>query len=383
MAGRSLDGIGGQVMHERNPHLAHEVSELNESLGLAFKGVGLVANTLDVVEDESDLLEVGSSNDGGKAIDVNVPEVGEDGDGRAGVYLGQETSSGVLLEVTGEGGGTLPLGAILVGRAANERCGDPLIRNIRVQSSSSSDLSLAEAETGEPGLELLGSVDTLLAVGSTLIEVVAHEKRNVSELSSQKELRGLSGHEVTVNNSSERRGGDAERGSVVEDVVEGLPRKGTKTFEVVGGRVASSLFDKSIIVLLPIRRLIEQSNRATRLENSSTEEVAVLALVRDKLHTQGSSTGRLSPYSDLVGATSEGSDVVLKPSHSQTLILEAQVTSILLLHLFAEEEPPLRHTVVDGGSDNGLTLLDRLINDVAQVVPRVSGTAVGVALSYC
>lgn len=109
----------------------------------------------------------------------------------------------------------------------------------------------------------------------------------------------------------------------------------------------------------------------------------MLALVSDKLHTQGSSTSRLSPDSDFVGATTEGRDVVLKPSHSQALILEAQVTSIFLLHLFAEEETPLRHTVVDGGSDNGLTLLDRLINDVAQVVPRVSGTAVGVALSYC
>lgn len=194
----------------------------------------------------------------------------------------------------------------------------------------------------------------------------------MSELAGQEKLRGLGGHEVAIDDGSQRRSGNAEGSGAVEDIVESLPRKLTKALQAAGGRVASSLLDKSVIVSLPRRSITEQGNRATRFKDGSAEKIIVLAIVSHELHAQRSSTGGLSPDGDLVGTTTEGSDVVVKPLQGHTLILESEVTSALLLHLFAEEESPLGDSVVDGGSDDGLALLDRLVNDPAEVVPGVS-----------
>jgi hypothetical protein len=194
----------------------------------------------------------------------------------------------------------------------------------------------------------------------------------MSELAGHEKLRGLGGHEVAIDDSSKRRSGNAEGSGAVENIVESLPRKLTKALQAAGGRVASSLLDKSVIVSLPRRSITEQGNRATRLKDGSAEKIIVLAIVSHELHAQRSGTGGLSPDGDLVGATTEGSDVVVKPLQGHALILESEVTSALLLHLLAEKETPLGDSVVDGGSNDRLALLDGLINDPAEVVSGVS-----------
>ncbi|KAI6774271.1 hypothetical protein HG531_001120 [Fusarium graminearum] len=261
----SLDSIRGNVVHKGNPHLAHEISELDKGFRLALEWVGSISNTLDVVEDEGNLLEVGGPEDRREAVDVDVPKVSENGNVGTREGLSQETAARVLLEVTSEGSRSLPLETILVLRSADERGGNTLCGVIRVELGSSGDSILVEAEAGDPRLELLGGVDSFLAIGGTLIEVVAHQEGNVGKLARVEELGSLSSHEVTIDNSSKRRSRDAEGSGAVEDVVEGLPGELTEAVEGVGGGIASSLLDESVVVTLPRSSVSEKGNRAARL----------------------------------------------------------------------------------------------------------------------
>jgi hypothetical protein len=233
MLGGSLDSVGCDVVHEGNPHLAHQVSELDESFRLALEGVSTVANTLDVVEDKSNLLEVSSSDDRRETVDINVPEVSEDGNVGSREGFGQKTTTSVLLEVTSEGGRSLPLETILVLRSTDERGRNALLRVIRVELGSSGDSIFIKTEAGDPSLELFGGVDAFLTVGSALIEVITHQEGNVCESARAEELRGLSSHEVPVDDSSKGWSRDTEGSGAVEDVVKGLTRELTEAVEGV------------------------------------------------------------------------------------------------------------------------------------------------------
>jgi hypothetical protein len=373
--------VGVAAVHEGHPHLAHEVGQRLEGLGLALERVGGVAEAVGVVKDEGDLLEVGGAVDGGDAVDVDVPQVRIDGQAGAGVRLGEVASSSVLLVVTGKGGDALVLQTVGVGSGSvGVRGRDTDGEVIGVKLGDLGHLVGAQAQAGKVGLELLGGVDASLGVGSTLVKVVTQEQRNVGELALVQENGALASHEVTVNDGAEGRGSDAGRDGTVEDTVQNLPVKTAQTLEGICGIRASSLGDEGVKVRLPSGSIGVLCNGATTLEDGAAEERTVVAIVGNKLHTERTSTGRLTPDGDVLLGTAKLLDVILNPLQSHTLVTESNVTGSSILHLLAEEKSPVGDTVVDGCSDDRLALLDGLLNDPGQVVSRVTRATHHVAL---
>jgi hypothetical protein len=180
----------------------------------------------------------------------------------------------------------------------------------------------------------------------------------MSEFACCQQLLRLGSHEVAIENGAEAGRSDFDGCGVVENVVECLCRKLTETLKVVGRVAASRLLDDSVEVRLPCGSVDELGDRAAALQDGTMEETIMLAIVSDKLHTQRTGTSRLSPDSDLVGATAKGSHIVLDPLESKTLVLESDVAGTGGLHLLTEEETPVGEAVVDGHCNEGLVLLD-------------------------
>jgi hypothetical protein len=83
----------------------------------------------------------------------------------------------------------------------------------------------------------------------------------------------------------------------------------------------------------------------------------------------------------LVSVTTKGSNIVLDPLEGQALVPERNVASTSSLHLIAEQETPLSEAVVDGDGNDRLLFLDRLVNDVGEIVSWVGRCSVDVTLS--
>lgn len=282
----ALIGVG--VVDEGHPHLAHLVRQLNVRLRLALKGVGRISETIDVVEDERNLLEMSGAVDGSEAVDVHVPAVRVDGDAGVRIRAGEKAPTAVLLIVSCDGRDTLPL------RTERSASGSIRIRRwdtdggvIGVQLLESGDLCGVDQQTAsEPRLELLRGVDALFGVARALVKVVAEKERNGSEFTLGKKRRGLVADEVAVNDSADRRCGDAQRVGAVEDSVEGLPWERAHAGQTVASIRASSLGQECLEVRLPGISADELGDRATTLENGAAEQVVVLSIIGNELHTQ-------------------------------------------------------------------------------------------------
>lgn len=365
------------VVDEVDPLAAHEITELLEGVGLALELVGS-----GVVEDKGNLLEVGGAEDVTNTINIHVPDVGVDIETGIGVVLGEVPPAGVLLPVSGKCSGALPLDAKFgVSRAADEGLRDANVGVVRVEGSDLLDLCIGQVDTGEVALKFLISVDALFAIRGALVEVVAKQERDVSKFALLEQLLSLGSHEVMVKDSAEAGRSDVQRSSAVEHIVEFFGRHLTEAVQVVSCIGASSTLNKSVEVRLPDLGVDELGDRATTLEDSTLEQVVKLAVVSDELHAQRACTCGFAPSSDSVRATTEGLDVLLDPFEGKTLVSESNVASTSFFHLLAEEEAPVRETVVDGHTDKRLVLLDGLVNDVGEVVPGVGRGAGYVALS--
>jgi hypothetical protein len=82
----------------------------------------------------------------------------------------------------------------------------------------------------------------------------------------------------------------------------------------------------------------------------------------------------------LVGVTTKRGDIVLDPLKGQALVSECNVAGTSSLHLVAEQETPLGEAVIDGDGNDRLLLLDRLVDDVREVVPWVGRGSVDITL---
>jgi hypothetical protein len=142
----------------------------------------------------------------------------------------------------------------------------------------------------------------------------------------------------------------------------------------------SCLCDKTVEVRLPRIGVKEFGDGTAALKDCLVEEVVVLAVVGDKLHAQRTGTSRLAPDGHLVSVTTKGGNIVLDPLESQALVSERNVASTRSLHFIAEEETPLSEAVVDGDGNDRLLFLDRLVNDVREVVSWVGRCSIDVAL---
>lgn len=120
----------------------------------------------------------------------------------------------------------------------------------------------------------------------------------------------------------------------------------------------SCLCDEAVEVRLPCFGVDKSGDGATALENRLVEQVVVLAIISNKLHSQGTGTGRLAPNGDLASVATKGSDVVLNPLEGHALVSESNVSGTSSLHLLAEEESPLCKAVVDGNGNDRLLFLD-------------------------
>ncbi|KAJ8523559.1 hypothetical protein ON010_g17560 [Phytophthora cinnamomi] len=262
------------------------------------------------------------------------------------------------------------VGVTGVGANALElRSGQGIGRRAAVQSAGDADLRDVRVDSGK-NFGLFGRPES-----GAFVVVSTVQDGHVYEFAAAQESRTGLLDVVAIDDRAERGG---RSHGTVEDRRQRIDWHFSETSQSVGGRTAVGGCSDVVVVDVPgrsIRIARRAVGRSTRLHDGTAEKAIITATVGKQLIAHTPAAGAFAPNRDLVRITTKSSDVLLHPVQGQPLVLESEVRGPLLLHCTSPQEAKPVETVVDAHTDERLARLGCFVEDIREVVARVTVAA--------
>jgi len=164
------------------------------------------------------------------------------------------------------------------------------------------------------GLELLRRVDSLDSEIRAFVSISSMQRRNLDEITlSQSSVTRLS-DEIPINRDSGSK--SSFDGGTVEDIRQNINGNLSETVQGICGIRTVGSSSNVVVRRLRLCNCLIVRSRSTALHDGASEQAVISATISKKVDTNASGASTLAPDGDLIGITSESSNVFLDPLHS-------------------------------------------------------------------